>query len=1459
HLENGAGRFMGNAALNLKMGASASLRLELDAIRQGLKSRGVVLDLERQASLDFLLGPEPTDSMAQSLAHYEGNAALWAQSSNWERRGLAQYCLGLWWRSYALLNRAYYEPACQLARDYFFRCIEIFDRAGREDWVANFMNAWGDILQRLQAWQALEAVAERSVQLHQKYPNPFRLARAYSFIAEAALASQNWKKAQSAAEHALSISLNAPADDRITTQEEWVKWFNQGSYFFALARAQKHLGQPRESVRNLEVALSKTAPNLEPELYIQILQALQEQYFSLGDYLNAFKFKLERSSIERSLGFRAFIGASRLRLELPVVDLRMLSTSAGIVPQEITASGRQQDVNHLLERIGRIDRKLTILYGQSGVGKSSLIQAGLIPSLEGKAIGTRDVVLVLQQVYADWVKELGKRLVRSNSKSTSSFDNLESSQIVEKNTIALNSIETILEHLQKNAQSDRLTVLIFDQFEEFFFICKDLKRRSSFYQFLSQCLELPYTKIVLSIREDYLYYLLECNRLPIFEVINHNILDKNILYYLGNFLPIDAKSILDSLTRQAQFPIESALIEKLVEDLSQEIGEVRPIELQVVGSQLQSENIRTLQAYQEKGPKEKLVERYLAEVIQNCGKSNERIAHLVLYLLTDDNNLRPLKTRLELEKDSKVLTENLKSEASSHQIDLVLEIFVRSGLVLLLPSQPTDRYQLVHDYLVPVIRAKRWAEVFVELELERQERRRVQQRLSGVAKRTVIGSIVVALAMVGLSLEARHAARRAKNQARQVEIVQERLIDSLSKYSLALSANDREFDALIEGVRLGRKLTDARKPIEPATRKRVVAALQQSVYWVKERNRLDGHQAQINSVAFSPDGETLASASGDKTVKLWRPSGELLQTVTGHEAAVTSVAFSPDGETLATGSRDSTVKLWDLDGRERQTLTGHTDEVTSVAFSPDGKMLVTGSLDSTVKLWQWEKGQFSLLGTIRGHRDRITSVALSPDGQQIASASYDGTVKLWDLQGRNRQTLSRHEGEVTSVAFSRDGQYIVTGGRDKTVRLWSRAGEELRTLAEHEDWVNSVAFSPDSETIATASWDKTIKLWELKSHLGNLDVREVLTLAGHRHGVRSIAFSPDSQTLASGSEVESLKLWHQIDERQKTFRGHRNAVTSVSFSPDSGDCEGLFATASNDRTIRLWNLQGKLVRTVWGHDDVVTRVAFSPDGEMLASGSWDGSAQLWHCDGRAILPLLGHTSHITDVSFSPDGETIATGSKDTTVKLWNRVGNLLQTLNGHTSHVTSVSFSRDGNTIATGSLDGTAKLWDLAGKELQTLRGHDSDVTDVSFSPDGETIATASGDKTVKLWNLQGEVVQTLRGHTATVTSVSFSPDGETIATASRDRTVKLWNRSGQELRTFNRHQDWVTDVRFSPDGEIVISVDYSGRVILWRDLNLDLQELLRQGCEWVGDYLQYNPKVDEADRSLCADGDRID
>jgi WD40 repeat protein len=551
--------------------------------------------------------------------------------------------------------------------------------------------------------------------------------------------------------------------------------------------------------------------------------------------------------------------------------------------------------------------------------------------------------------------------------------------------------------------------------------------------------------------------------------------------------------------------------------------------------------------------------------------------------------------------------------------------------------------------------------------------------------------------------------------------------------------NGQELDSLLTAVRAGHKFKsiDLADEVYGNEKTEISIALQAIVYKIRERQTLKGHSYSVNSVAFSPDGKTIATGSWDNTVKLWNLEGKEIKTLKGHSASVFSVAFSPDGKTIATGSGENTVKLWNLEGKEIKTLKGHSASVRSVAFSPDGKTIATGSWDNTVKLWNLEGKEIK---TLKGHSASVRSVAFSPDGQTIASGSGDNTVKLWNLEGQELQTLKGHSSLVLSVAFSPSGKIIASGSGDNTVKLWNLEGQELQTLKGHSSLVLSVAFSPDGQTIASGSWDNTVKLW-------NLEGTEIQSLKRHSQGVFSVTFSPDGKTIASGS-------W--------------------------------------DNTVKLWNLEGKEIQTLKGHSDRVIGVAFSPDGKTIATGSWDNTVKLWNLEGKEIQTLKGHSDSVISVAFSPDGKTIATGSDDTTIKLWNLEGKEIQILKEHSASVSSVAFSPDGKTVATGSWDNTVKLWNLEGKEIQTLKGHSANVFSVAFSPDGKTIATGSGDNTVKLWNLEGKEIQTLKGHSDRVNSVVFSPDGKTIASGSWDGTVKLWNLDLDDL--IAKGCDWLRD-----------------------------------------------------------------
>ena len=305
----------------------------------------------------------------------------------------------------------------------------------------------------------------------------------------------------------------------------------------------------------------------------------------------------------------------------------------------------------------------------------------------------------------------------------------------------------------------------------------------------------------------------------------------------------------------------------------------------------------------------------------------------------------------------------------------------------------------------------------------------------------------------------------------------------------------------------------------------------------------------------------------------WRHA-QALPTLTRHKVDVNSVAFSSNGQLLASGSDDNTIKLWQVqDGRVRllNTLTGHKNWVYSVAFSPNGQLLASGSRDDTIKLWQVSDGM--LLGTLTGHKADVNSVAFSPNGQLLASGSDDKTIKLWQVQdgGERRQllnTLTGHKNWVYSVAFSPDGQLLASGSRDNTIKLWQvldGGGRLLKTLKGHKNWVYSVAFSPNSALLASGSRDDTIKLWQVQDGGGRRQLPKTLT--GHKADVNSVAFSPKGDLLASGSDDNTIKLWQVRNERLlNTLAGHKNWVYSVAFSPKGA----LLASGSRDDTIKFF-------------------------------------------------------------------------------------------------------------------------------------------------------------------------------------------------------------------------------------------------------------------------------------------------
>ena len=1533
---------------------------EIELALKDLKKRKYNLEPTLKAKIEFIIGRDNyyNKKIDSALKHYQESLNLWQYevreqyyqySSGYPKLSIISERFILEQKGRVLYNIAlcYYLQSTQNILDNYQELEQaklklkeskqLFEKASNFVLVAEVITALGQVIKQMKDWGELEAIALEGLKFHHTHGNDLQIAQDYGFLAEVALQKSNWIEAQKLSEKALNILCYAK--DIILPTEK-------NRYLLLLAKSLKNLYRQVEAIEYLEIAKVteqeaiqnslKTAENRDPKLYIELLTDLRSLYYKQGKYLQAFRLKKTQRKIAHEYGLLAFIGASRLQPEKQSYIKESLENT---LPSEITASGRQKDINNLLERISRDDYKLTIIHGRSGVGKSSLVNAGLVPALNNISISARDTIPVVVQVYKNWLETLANSLdkalqkkgqLRNNNHNltklkTNSIKKQElicpltsqnSNSEIEKTRPYLYYItdkfkfieSSVIGQLKNNSENNLLTVIIFDQFEEFFFIKNTSKDREAFYIFLYNCLNIPFVKVILSMREDYLHYLLEWDFLRNLDVINNNILDKKIRYHLRDFSREDAYTVIACLTKRAKFNLEPQLIDVIVDGLADEKQQIRPIELQVVGIQLQEEKprIQTLEQFQQRfdinpqKAKAKLIKNFLEQVIMDCGKENEEATMQVLFALTNDNLTRASRTEQELleivqkciepiffvkyESINFVKNQINYTKETKQLLDLILEILVDSGLLFFRQEYHEKQYQLVHDYVVKPIRKRFNLEErlqHAEVEIKQAEiaknqaetdrittQAKLQAKLNIFLKRQLTAAIAGIILMSLSTIAALGFWQKAIFQ-KQVATAQKYRADinSMTAFSEALFFSGYKFDALIESIRAGQewqkiKQLLGKNNLSNDAEYRIAASLQQAVYGVNEYNHLEGHSNVVWSVVFHPEGNLIASASADKTIKLWSRDGKLQKTLTDHADKVSKISFSSDGKYLASASHDRTVKIWDLQKLEKKPLSlkNHRDSVITVNFSPNNKILVSGSLDKTIKIWN---NGGTLLKTIRT-KTVAKELSFSPNGKIIAAANANGTLQLWNLNGRLLKTLKHGYGNnndpVYSVNFSPDGSRLVTASGDKTIKIWRflRNVPILeKTIKGHKKQVISATFSPDSKTIASSSTDKTIKIWQLDGTL-------LKTFSGHGDIVTQVSFTPDGKTLASASYDKTIKLWSLKNDSLNILQGHEHRVLGVSFSPDGQ----ILASASQDNTIKLWSPRGKLLNTLRGHTDRVASVSFSSDGKILASGGYDNIVKLWYFHS---LQKIWNWKFLEDPQYwqfyGKNHQFIIKNEKTnlylmeqgkfpedflaTKLNCFVRVGNFCLVPLGKIISFFPRNFSllphkfleeAKNHSLLDVVVDSQVEVQSRLGECLPThietvgvnwnwntgyypvdfnytninLIGHTDSLLSVSFSPNNQVIASSGKDKTVRLWNLEGKLLKTLVGHKKWVSSVSFSPDGKILASASDDGTVKLWTQQGALLRTIKAHNSWVLGVNFSPDGQMIATASYDNMVKLW-------------------------------------------
>ena len=1120
-----------------------------------------------------------------------------------------------------------------------------------------------------------------------------------------------------------------------------------------------------------------------------------------------------------------------------------------------TIYGRSKDILALSQRI--LNNSQTVVYGKSGIGKSSVIEAGIFPIV--RKMGIFPVRIRLEhnaepynrQIFSKILKELNHLRKDSLNDAGERVVRFEKGSAIELVPVIDPEKESLWEFFHRyefrDEKGDRIIPMpVLDQFEEIFTLESDPKKIVAFFGELADLLNGVVPEYVGEATDDCsditagVQHEINEDGLPLIEFKVENnpyerylpssdfhvviTLREDFLSYLERYSekipclkqnrfclqPIDEEQAVQIITRPVPGIASPEIAREIISRVTRSGQKTGSMQGQVDSAILSLYMKRLYEKMAENGKDcfsddlirafgDQIIRDYYEECIR--GLSPEAVRYLEDKLVNEDG-FRESVPVSNIQKDNIV---------SARDISTLIERYLIHHFR---DANNVKRIEFIHDKI---------AEVVHEIKKNRlvQEKNRALEaeavRLKETARtfrKRVAALGVIILLVLGLAALFIQRNVKLRDANRELEKRKGTILELMAGNVANVQENGDSYAAKRICLEILHSFYQDRKPV-PDAFKSILRSVSS-----KEDAILRGHAGSVTDARFSPDGAWSVTAGEDSTVLVWNATnGDLVHRLTGFGDCVLSVAFSPDSRSVATGSRDNLVRVFDVQtGACRWESAGkHAGWVRCVTYSPDGKHVISASRDKTLKVWDADNG--NELRTLSGHSKEVLYVSFSPNGLWMATSSADETIMLWDARNYARsRTLSGHGDWVRSVEFHPDNTHLVSASDDRTVRIWDLQTSGVRVFRKMTDYVTRAVYSADGKRIVTSSRDGNVAVWNVS------DGTESFRAKGKHNGwVNSVSVSRDGKRIISGSTDKSARII-DLDPVlvEKTFQGNEESGKWAFFLPSGKE----IVSCGSDCSLALWDIDNG--NQVWEtvDDKRISGFAIHPLEPVFTVGHY-GGIDVRSTRSGEIIPVDYHDARgwMNALAYSPDGRWLAGGSANGTTWIWDAVkgGNPVHTLPRQSeAGILSVRFSPDGKSLVTGSEDGLISVWDYA-LEAKTpvtaFQAHADAIFSMVFSDDGTRLLTASKDKYAKIWNLADRVcLNTFSGASGLINQAYFYKDEKEILTISSDHVLRIWDIPSQQC--LDEWRDPVGSlVSFDTcfERNLLATTSWDGSIKIWR------------------------------------------